>query len=151
MKKILSLLGAIGLLSSAAISTVSCGELDTTTFEEKKSDRINGAPYDVDGNLILTPTEWEKLADISGPEIEKWIFIGGSENDYPSSFPDDAEITYGWGAYNSVILPEIHGNIAIGYITKIVRTNGCYYNFKSEFKRNINKDIYSQIKMPANW
>jgi hypothetical protein len=57
MKKILSLLGAIGLLSSAAISTVSCGELDTTTFEEKKSDRINGAPYDVDGNLILTPTE----------------------------------------------------------------------------------------------
>jgi len=57
MKKVLSILGVIGLLSITALNTVCCGQMYTEDAEDKESDRINEAPYDVQGNLILTPTE----------------------------------------------------------------------------------------------
>jgi hypothetical protein len=58
MKKILSLLAAIGLLSTAGLSTVSCGETNTIVVKEKElNNQISGAPYDTQGNLILIPTE----------------------------------------------------------------------------------------------
>jgi len=153
MKKILSLLAAVGLLSTAGLSTVACGETNTVVVKEKElNNQISGAPYDAQGNLILLPTEWGRLADISGPDIKNWTPNGGNGKDYPSPLPSDAEITYGWWSYDSSnYRPEMYGNVAIGYIAKTVRTNGYYYNFKSEFKRNINKDIYNKIKVSANW
>jgi len=53
MKKILSLLGALGLIATSGITTISCAG-DVTRHQFSK---ISGAIYDDKNNLVLLPEE----------------------------------------------------------------------------------------------
>jgi cytochrome b involved in lipid metabolism len=64
MKKILSLIACTGLIVTTSISTIACTNVTKDQFS-----KIKGAVYDGENNIILLPSEMQKLADSFGKDL----------------------------------------------------------------------------------
>jgi len=64
MKKILSFLGALGLLTSTVTSTISCDVFAKKHNGNKSDYRLENALYDDDGNIKLNENQVKKLFEV---------------------------------------------------------------------------------------
>jgi len=94
MKKILSLIACAGLIITTGISTMACTNVTKDQFS-----KIKGAIYDDENNIILLPSEMQKLADSFGKDLI-------DEN-------DDSRSLY-WAKFRWDDDIKIIGNVIIG-------------------------------------
>jgi len=64
MKKILSLLGAFGLIATTAATTISCNGNTANSNSHNKDEMLENAWYDDEGNIKLSKKEVEKIFKI---------------------------------------------------------------------------------------